>query len=169
MVSSVYWEWELLVITIKLGVKLTLMYDVIRMFRFLISHNGFFVSLEDFIFWMYAAVLIFELQLGQSDGILRGFAVLGMLLGMFLYSKLIGERLVHLAEKGIGFTKRQLTKSAKMFKINLCKHCDVFDKNRSKHGRKKNPGKKEEAEQSGNAVGNDGGIGNDVSGCSKQS
>ena len=169
MVSSVYWEWELLVIAIKLGVKLTLMYDIIRVFRFLISHNNFFVSLEDLFFWMYAAVLIFELQLGQSDGMLRGFAVLGMLLGMFLYSKLMGERLVDLAEKGIGFTKRQLTKSAKMFKINLYKHCDVFNKNRSKHGRKKNPGKKEEAEQSGNAVGNDGGIGNDVSGCSKQS
>ena len=167
MVSSVYWEWELLVIAIKLGVKLTLMYDIIRMFRFLISHNNIFVSLEDFVFWMYAAVLIFELQLGQSDGILRGFAILGMLLGMFLYSKLIGERLVDLAEKGIGFTKRQLTKSAKMFKINLCKHCDVFNKNRSKHGRKKNPGKKKEAKQSGNAVSNDGSAGNDAGGSGK--
>lgn len=159
MVSSVYWEWELLVITIKLGVKLTLMYDVIRMFRFLISHNGFFVSLEDFFFWMYAAVLIFELQLGQSDGILRGFAVLGMLLGMFLYSKLIGERLVHLAEKGIGFTKRQLTKSAKMFKINLCKHCDVSEKNRRKHGKRKDTDKKKETEQTEYSRGNPGSNG----------
>ena len=167
MVSSVYWEWELLIIAIKLGVKLTLLYDVICMFRFLISHNDFFVSVEDFFFWFYAAVLVFELQLGQSDGVLRGFTVLGMFVGMFLYSKLIGEKLVNLAEKGIGFTKRQLTKRAKMFKIDLCKHCDVSRKNRRRYGKKKNSGKKEETEQSGNAAGNDGSIGNDVSSCSE--
>ena len=164
MVSSVYWEWQLLLISIKVGVKLALFYDIVRIFRFLITHKNFVISIEDFFFWVYATLIIFQLQLEQSNGVLRGFSVLGMMLGMFLYNKLLGKRVVCLAEKGIGITKRQLTERTKMFKIKLCKHHDVFRKNRSKHGRKKNSGKKEEAKQLGNAVSNDGGVSDVVSG-----
>lgn len=167
MVSSVYWEWELLLTAVRLGVKLAFVYDGITMFRFLISHKKILISLEDFFFWVYAGGIIFKLQLEQSDGILRGFSILGILSGMFLYNKLIGEKLIFLAEKGIGFVKRQLTESIKMFKIKLCKHCNVFKNNRSEHGRKKNSGKKKEAEQSGNAVSNDGSAGDDGSSCYK--
>lgn len=167
MVSSVYWEWELLFITIKLGIKLALFYDILCIFRLLISHSNLLVSIEDFFFWIYAALLIFRMQLEQSDGVLRGFSILGMILGMFLYHKLLGEPMVFLAEKGIGIAKRRLTESTKMFKMKMCKHCDVFEKNRSKHDRKKNPGKKKEAKQSGNAASNDGSAGNDAGGSGK--
>ena len=162
MVSNVYWEWEFLLITIKLGVKLSLFYDMLRIFRFLISHKNFVIAIEDFFFWIYATLIIFRLQLEQSSGVFRGFSVLGMFLGMLLYNKLLGKRLVSLAEKGIAITKRQLTERTKMFKIKLSKHGDVFKKSRSKHGRKKNSGKKKEAEQFGNAVSNDGSVGYDV-------
>ena len=167
MVSSVYWEWELLLLTVKLGIKLAFVYDGIRIFRFLISHKNIFISFEDFFFWAYASCILFKLQLEQSNGILRGFSILGILAGMLLYNKLIGERLIFLAEKGISITKRQLTEHTKMFKMKLSKHRDVFKKSRSKHGRKKNSGKEKEAEQSGNAVGNDGSAGNDGSSCRK--
>ena len=135
MVSSVYWEWSLLLQAIKLGVKLTFIYNGIRMFRILIRHKDIFVSVEDVFFWMYAAVIIFEMQLKQSDGMFRGFCILGMLLGMCLYSKILGERLVAMAEKGIILFKRRLTGIVKMFKIKLCKHSDVSGRNGRKHGK----------------------------------
>ena len=135
MVSSVYWEWSLLLQAIKLGVKLTFIYDGIRMFRILIKHKDIFVSAEDIIFWMYVAIVIFDMQLKQSNGMFRGFCILGMLLGMYLYSKLLGECLVAMAEKGITLFKRRLTGIVKMFKIKLCKHGDVSEKNRRKHGK----------------------------------
>lgn len=135
MVSSVYWEWSLLLQAIRLGVKLTFIYDGIRMFRILIKHKNIVISIEDIIFWVYASVIIFEMQLKQSDGMFRGFCILGMLLGMYLYSKILGERLVVMAEKGITLFKRRLTGMIKMFKIKLCKHSDVSGKNRRKHGK----------------------------------
>lgn len=135
MVSSVYWEWMLLLQAIKLGIKLTFIYDGIRMFRILIKHKDIFISVEDVIFWMYAAVIIFEMQLKLSDGMFRGFCILGMLLGMYLYSKILGEYLVAMAEKGITLFKRRLTGILKMFKIKLCKHGNVSEKNRRKHGK----------------------------------
>ena len=82
MVSSVYWEWSLLLQAIKLGVKLTFVYDGIRIFRILIKHKNIVASIEDIFFWMYSSIIIFEMQLEQSDGVLRGFCILGMLLGM---------------------------------------------------------------------------------------
>ena len=136
MVSSVYWEWSLLLLAIRLGVKLTFIYDGIRMFRILIKHKNIWISIEDIFFWMYATVIIFEMQLKQSNGMLRGFCILGMLLGMYLYSKFLGEHLVVLAEKGITLFKRWLTSIVKMFKIKLRKRCDVSGKNRRKHGEK---------------------------------
>ena len=84
---------------------------------------------------MYAAVIIFEMQLKLSDGMFRGFCILGMLLGMYLYSKILGEYLVAMAEKGITLFKRRLTGILKMFKIKLCKHGNVSGKNRRKHGK----------------------------------
>lgn len=135
MVSSVYWEWSLLLQAIKLGVKLTFIYDGIRMFRILIKHKEILVSAEDIFFWMYATVIIFEMQLKQSDGMFRGFCILGMLLGMYLYSKILGEHLVMMAEKGIILFKRRLTGIVKMFKIKLYKYSDVSEKNGGKHGK----------------------------------
>ena len=135
MISSVYWEWSLFLQAIKLGVKLTFIYDGIRMFRILIKHKNMIVSLEDILFWMYAAVVIFEMQLKQSDGMFRGFCILGMLLGMYLYNKILGEPLIVMAEKGITLFKRRLTDIVKMFKIKLCKHGNVSGKNRRKHGK----------------------------------
>ena len=136
MVSSVYWEWSLLLLAIQLGVKLTFIYDGIRMFRILIKHKDIFIMMEDIFFWMYVAVVIFQMQLEQSNGMLRGFCILGMFLGMYLYSKLLGETLINLAEKGIGFFKRRLTRIVKMFKIKLCGQHDIWGKNRRKHGKK---------------------------------
>lgn len=167
MVSSVYWEWELLLQSIKLGIKLTFIYDGIRIFRILITHKNFVMSIEDLFFWIYATWIIFSFQLKESHGVFRGFFVLGMLFGMVFYNKVLGERLVLLAEKGIGLFKRQLTEIGKLIKIKLGKQENVCTKIRRKHGEKKNSCKKEKTKQSGNAVSYDGSIG-DVGGSSRK-
>ena len=159
MVSSVYWEWELLLLAIRLGIKLAFIYDGIRIFRFFVPHGNIIISIEDLFFWIYAGIIIFELQLEQSNGVLRGFSILGMLLGMFLYSKLLGERLLFAAEKGSVVFKRQLTKLGKVFKMNLRKQKSVSKNIRRKHGSKK---KKKETKK-GNPSGSDSGY--DGSNC----
>ena len=156
MVSSVYWEWELLLLAVKLGIKLAFIYDGIRIFRFFVSHGKIMISIEDLFFWIYAGMIIFELPLKQSNGVLRGFSVLGMLLGMFLYNKLLGERLLLVAEKGSAVFKRQLTKLGKVFKMNLRRQKSVSKNVRRKHGRKKEKKEDKEANSSGSDSGYDG-------------
>lgn len=168
MISSVYWEWELLLLSIKLGIKLAFVYDGIRLFRIFVFHRNIFISIEDLFFWIYAGIIIFEQQLEQSNGVLRGFSILGMLLGMFLYSKLLGERMLLTAEKGSVVFKRQLTETGKIFKMGLGGQKSVSKNIRRKHGRKKKAKEDKKANTSGSDSGYDGSNCNACGSCNKQ-
>ena len=117
MVSSVYWEWEFFLLSIRLGILLALLYEGIVLFRVFIQHNQWVRNIEDLCYWIYASTLLFKLQYEQSNGTLRGFSVLGVSIGMMIYYNLIG---------------RYLNK--------------VVDKGRRAYGAKKNTGKKKETE-----------------------
>ncbi|MBQ2921711.1 MAG: spore cortex biosynthesis protein YabQ [Tyzzerella sp.] len=58
-----------------------LAYSVIRVVRRLWKHNLFFVSLEDLIFWIGTGIYLFVRIYQTSDGIIRWYFVIGVLLG----------------------------------------------------------------------------------------
>lgn len=72
-----------------MGIFITFVYDLLRIFRRVVPHAALFVSLEDLLFWAYCGAEVFLLMYRESDGSLRWFAVMGALFGMFLYKKLI--------------------------------------------------------------------------------
>ncbi|MBB5196960.1 spore cortex biosynthesis protein YabQ [Anaerocolumna cellulosilytica] len=73
------------------GVLILILYDFLRIFRRLVSHNNFFVALEDLLYWMVSSVLIFRMMYQQNNGIIRGFSIMGMLLGMLIYHGTISD------------------------------------------------------------------------------
>lgn len=77
-----------------LGAYITFVYDWLRIFRRVIPHSSFFVSVEDFWFWMYCAMQVFLLLYHESNGTLRWFGVLGAGVGMFLYKKCLSHYFV---------------------------------------------------------------------------
>ena len=77
-----------------MGIFITFVYDILRIFRRVIPHGNFLVSLEDIAFWIYCAMEVFLLMYHESDGTLRWFAVLGAMVGMFSYKKLISAPFV---------------------------------------------------------------------------
>ena len=100
MVSSVYWEWEIFLLSIRLGIKLALIYEGIVILRLLIPHNHWVKNVEDLCYWIYATTQLFKLQYEQSNGVFRGFCVLGVSLGMMIYYNLIGRYINKLKDKG---------------------------------------------------------------------
>ncbi|MCM1193484.1 MAG: spore cortex biosynthesis protein YabQ [Butyrivibrio sp.] len=87
-------ENEFLLHALLMGIFITFVYDVIRVFRRVIPHNSFFVSLEDLGFWIYCGGSVFLLMYHESNGELRWFAVFGAIGGMLLYRKLVSPLFV---------------------------------------------------------------------------
>ena len=70
-----------------LGVFITFFYDLFRVFRRVVRHGIFWISLEDLVFWVMASVGIFYLLYYENNGAFRWFAVFGAGAGMVLYKK----------------------------------------------------------------------------------
>ena len=83
-----------LVYALAMGIFITFIYDLLRIFRRIIPHGIFWVSVEDLGFWIYCAVKVFLLMYHESNGTLRWFAVLGALLGMWIYRVTLSPFLV---------------------------------------------------------------------------
>ena len=84
-------ENEFLLYSLLMGVFITFVYDLLRIFRRVVPHAGFFVSLEDLAFWIYCGAEVFLLMYRESNGTLRWFAVIGALAGMLLYKKAVSK------------------------------------------------------------------------------
>lgn len=162
MVSVVYWEWDYLLHTIKMGVMIAACYDGLRIARLFLPHPSFFIIIEDLVFWFFYTGLIFDMQLEQNNGVTRGFSILGIFIGIAVYEKVLGERLVRIFGKLSQYLKERLTRLRQMFNIKLCKHKSDSLRNRRKYGKKRNQGSKEETESTGNDIGIDGSNPHDV-------
>lgn len=89
MSSPVISENLFLLYSFGMGIFITFVYDIFRIWRRVLNHSRFFISLEDILFWLFSAVSVFYLMHTQSNGTLRWFAVFGALIGMLLYKKTI--------------------------------------------------------------------------------
>lgn len=76
------------------GIGLIFVYDLLRAFRRVFRHGNAAVSVEDFLFWILAAFLTFCFAFLKTDGIIRGYAAVGILLGAVLYHVSVSRYIV---------------------------------------------------------------------------
>ena len=103
-------ELRVAVVAFFSGALITIVYDVIRIFRRLISHGNFLIGVEDFLFWMWTALWIFSVLYRENDGNLRMYTLLFMAAGMILYHKTLSGPLVGIFGKAIKKLKKVLSK-----------------------------------------------------------
>lgn len=92
-------ELQFFLISVLWGSILLLVYDSQRIFRRLIKHDSFFIALEDLAFWVAASLFIFAMMYRENNGIIRGFSVMGMSIGMVLYHYILSDFLVNMITK----------------------------------------------------------------------
>ena len=87
------------------GIALMMMYDGLRIFRWLVRHGSFWTGMEDAAYWLFASFATFRLLFGQNDGVLRGYAVAGVLGGMVFYDRTGSRLLFAVLKKCSGWIK----------------------------------------------------------------
>lgn len=86
MDALIFKEVNFFLVSIVYGMFLVFYYDLFRSLRIIIKHKNWVTGVEDLVFWLSTSVLIFYMLYRYNYGSIRGFAVLGMLLGMIVYS-----------------------------------------------------------------------------------
>lgn len=128
---------------LRMGIFISFLYDILRVYRRLFPHGLFWVSVEDLVFWIYCSAEVFFLMHREGDGNLRWFAVLGAMLGMGFYVKLVSPLFVKYSLMILGpvvrffrklcgtvyrnvhcFVKKKLTSIFRMIKMKVHK-CSV--------------------------------------------
>ncbi len=110
MSDAIGLQCSFFLVSVLWGAILLIIYDVLRILRRIKKHKWFTIGAEDFLFWMLSAFLIFRMMYEQNDGNIRGFSILGMGLGMVLYSNTISPYFVDGVSRFILFIRRQIHK-----------------------------------------------------------
>ena len=106
MSMQIRYEAWLLLLSLLVGGWLMLVYDLFRVLRLMIKHSSFVRGSEEFLFWIFAGIVTFMLLYEQNDGGLRLYAIVGVLVGMALYDRIVSR-----------FLFAVLKKAGKWFKI----------------------------------------------------
>lgn len=85
MDESIIFELRYFTAAILCGAALALCYDFIRIFRRIVKHGAIIMAIEDIIFWIAAAFIMFGVVLFTNNGDVRWYAVAGMFMGMLIY------------------------------------------------------------------------------------
>ena len=107
-VSGLETELALFGQAVLFGVLMFAVYDILRVVRRIFPHGILWISVEDLIFWVLAAVLFFLQLCRDNNGIIRFFILLGMVVGAWCYNRSLGRRLMGWLTKIIFSIKKQL-------------------------------------------------------------
>lgn len=101
------------------GAMITLVYDLLRIFRRIVRHGRLWVDLEDALFWGWTSLWIFGVLYRIHDGAFRIYTIVMMFLGMLGYHRYIGELLVAVVSGGLKRVLKILGMPLKKFKTYL--------------------------------------------------
>ncbi|MFT4145785.1 MAG: spore cortex biosynthesis protein YabQ [Mobilitalea sp.] len=121
MNNAIATELQFFLISILWGVIILFVYDFLRIFHRIIKHNTVILAIEDIIFWVIASVFIFAMIYNSNNGIIRGFSVIGVSLGMVFYHYTISDFIVNSITRLIKLLLTPFTMAIKMVKRFYCR------------------------------------------------
>lgn len=112
------------------GIELSVVYDAITIFRNIIRHSTFFISAEDFIYWIFCAIFVFEHLYDISNGHMRWYIILGIGIGMIFYKMTVSKWIVKwssfIIHKILWITGKIISFILKPFCCFFCKMKKIF-------------------------------------------
>lgn len=84
-------EFYIFLIAINYGLIIGCIYDFYRVFRHFSESKKVLTAIEDILFWIIIALIIFVFLVDKTNGIIRGFVILGIIIGYVFYIKVISK------------------------------------------------------------------------------
>lgn len=85
-----------LLVSVLLGAGLFFLYDILRIFRRIVVHGNFWIGVEDFFYWLICTAAVFVMLYRENDGMVRGFVLGGVAVGMAAYYLLLSRIVIRL-------------------------------------------------------------------------
>lgn len=83
--------------TVLGGAVIAFIYDLFRIRRKAMKTSVVFIYIEDFVYWILVALVMFGTVFYSNDGELRGYIFLGSIIGVVLYILLLSKIVVNSA------------------------------------------------------------------------
>lgn len=88
--------------TVYGGLIIGFIYDLYRVFRYFIKPKGLATLIEDLLFWILISIIAIGILFYSNWGQLRGYVLLGFILGVLIYSLLLSKIIIKAMIKIIG-------------------------------------------------------------------
>jgi len=125
MILSMQGQAFVFLAAVVTGFACGFVFDLFRVFRKAIRHGTILTQIEDAIFWVLAAFIVFYVMFTLNEGEVRAFSVLGAFLGMVLYFSTISRVIMKVSSKIIEMIKKVLRKFTNSVIIGFCR-CKQF-------------------------------------------
>ncbi len=106
--QTIIFELDLGIYCFFCGFFLIASYDLLKIGRYIIRHSYYAVGVEDIIYWSIVGFEIFKILYSKNDGILRGYAIGAMCLGMVVYNNIFSRRIVPKLCEFLNFCKKKM-------------------------------------------------------------
>lgn len=94
MADIIYEQFRVFLHSLLCGFLIWCLYDVILLLRKTWRHGTALMAAEDILFWLVSACIIFSMLYTYNFGSLRGYAFLGVFLGILLHGLCVTKPLV---------------------------------------------------------------------------
>lgn len=120
MSSEIQGEIFFFLVCVSAGALLLFGYDLLRALRRVFPHGSLLLAAEDFLYWSAAGILAFGVIFLKNSGVVRGFSLCAIVLGMGLYHGSVSLWILKGVSVGLGFIVAILRKIAGIIYRPLC-------------------------------------------------
>ena len=95
-------QFYIFLISINYGLILGVIYDLYRVFSYYSKAKKILTAIEDILFWLIIASVVFFFLFNKTGGIIRGFVIFGFVIGFIFYLKVISKYSYYILKKIFG-------------------------------------------------------------------
>lgn len=91
MNSNLVGDFYIFLTAINSGLIVGVIYDLYRVFRYYSKPKKILSTIEDLLFWLLIAFIFFYILVKTTEGVFRGFVIIGFFLGSMIYLNIISK------------------------------------------------------------------------------